>query len=133
MSVSKPTGSQETTVIATSPPVLSPFLVSCFSPVCALCDSWLFQATLDFFPGVTAIMRRSFSFPKQKLSDSISHTEMTIVRDYFKSCLCDYTYFFMGYNIHLTSAEQFVQPRNHGSLGILAISCVYQQCHMPEI
>lgn len=131
MSASKPTGSQEMPVIATSLPVLSPFLVPSFSPVCVLCDGWLFQTALDSFPGVTAIMRPSFSFHKQKLPDSISHTEMTKVRDYFKSCLCDYTYFlFMGYNIQLTSAEQFVRPRNHNSRDRLAISCVYLYCLM---
>lgn len=58
---------------------------------------------------------------------------LTKVRDYFKSCLCDYTYFFIGYNIHLRSAEQCVRPQNHNSRGRLVVSCVYLHCHMPAI
>lgn len=80
MSASKPNGSQEMTVIATSLPVLSPFLVSLsFPPLFALYDGWLFQAALDFFPGVTEIMHGGISFHKQKLTASISHTELTKV------------------------------------------------------
>lgn len=75
MSASKPNGSQEITVIATSLPVLSPFLVSRLP--FSLYGCWLFQAALDFFPGVTEIMRGGIYFHEQKLTGSVSHTELT--------------------------------------------------------